>query len=86
MGAVPRLENGWASRPWGFESLPFRFTWRHGRVGKAARCYRVDGLAVRRFDSCCLRPIRGSAEPPGVVQIDNKAYQERRTALAHIPV
>ena len=25
MGAVPRLENGWALGPWGFDSLPFRF-------------------------------------------------------------
>jgi len=24
MGAVPRLENGWASGSWGFDSLSFR--------------------------------------------------------------
>jgi len=24
MGAVPRLENGWAATPWGFDSLSFR--------------------------------------------------------------
>ena len=36
-GAVSRLENGWALRPWGFDSLSFR-CWRHGRAGKAAHC------------------------------------------------
>jgi hypothetical protein len=41
-GAVSRLENGWACGPWGFDSLSFRSR-RHGRAGKAARCYRVDG-------------------------------------------
>src|SRR5438046_494696 len=43
-GAVSRLENGWASGPWGFDSLSFR-SWRHGRAGKAARCYRADGAS-----------------------------------------
>jgi hypothetical protein len=56
-GAVSRLENGWALGSWGFDSLSFRSR-RHGRAGKAARCYRVGGLrAARRFESCCLRPI-----------------------------
>jgi hypothetical protein len=37
-GAVSRLENGWASRPWGFDSLSFRLyagdkcPWRHGSL------------------------------------------------------
>jgi hypothetical protein len=31
MGVVPRLENGWALGPWGFDSLSFRL-WRHGRA------------------------------------------------------
>ena len=42
MGAVSRLENGWVLGPWGFDSLSFRLR-RHGRAGKAARCYRAGG-------------------------------------------
>src|SRR6266540_1171549 len=34
IGAVPRLENGWASGPWGFDSLSFR---RSGVVELARR-------------------------------------------------
>jgi hypothetical protein len=34
MGAVPRLENGWASRPWGFDSLSFRL---HGGMAELER-------------------------------------------------
>jgi hypothetical protein len=33
MGVVPRLENGWVARPWGFDSLPFRF----GGMAESAR-------------------------------------------------
>jgi hypothetical protein len=35
-GAVSRLENGWASGPWGFDSLSFRFTFRCGRAVRRA--------------------------------------------------
>ena len=34
MGAVSRLESGWASGPWGFDSLSFRLVpvWSSGKT------------------------------------------------------
>ena len=55
MGAVSRLENGWASGPWG--STPLLPSRRHGRAGKAAHCYRAGDSVARRFESCCLRSV-----------------------------
>jgi hypothetical protein len=58
MGAVSRLENGWASRHWGFDSLSFRhFTeaWPSWKGG--ALLARRRQAAARRFESCCLRRL-----------------------------
>jgi hypothetical protein len=56
-GAVPRLENGWVSGPWGFDSLPFlRVEVWPSRQGSALLARRRE--TARRFESCCLRHIR----------------------------
>jgi hypothetical protein len=57
MGAVPRLENGWASRPWGFDSLSFRLleAW-PSRQGSA--------LLARRAP--CVPQVRVLLPPPFV--------------------
>src|SRR5262249_43340983 len=63
-GAVPRLENGWACGPWGFDSLPFR--------SDPAWSSRYDARllpARRRFEPCrrSLLPPRSNRVPPGVL-------------------
>jgi hypothetical protein len=45
MGAVPRLENGWAFGPWGFDSLSFR-------SGVVERQDARLLIVRRRFESC----------------------------------
>ena len=55
MGAVPRLENGWATRPWGFDSLSFRLR-RHGRVER-------QRIASAQAAQCCPQ-VRILLPPP----------------------
>ena len=45
MGAVSRLENGWAFGPWGFDSLSFR-------SGVVERQDARLLIVRRRFESC----------------------------------
>jgi hypothetical protein len=47
MGAVPRLENGWAYRSWGFDSLPFRLV----PVWSSRQDARLL-IVRRRFEPC----------------------------------
>ena len=55
MGAVSRLENGWAS------GLGVRLLSRRGGMAEQARQRIAIAQATpvaRRFESCCLRPFR----------------------------
>jgi hypothetical protein len=54
-GAVPRLENGRAFGPWGFDSLSFRFVEAWPSWKGSALLARRRPRAARRFESCCLR-------------------------------
>ncbi len=68
-GAVPRLENGWASRPWGFDSPSFRLEAWPSRQGSALLTRRR--ATARRFESCCLRlrcDVVQTAGPPAVTR------------------
>jgi hypothetical protein len=63
IGAVPRFENGWASRPWGFDSLSFRSRVRPARTPPGARgskeawlSWKSSALLPRRR----RRPLAGS--------------------------
>ena len=78
MGVVPRLENGWVLGPWGFDSLSFRL-WRHGRAGKAARCYRAGGHS-RSQVRVLLPPSapRSSAEQSGGLRTHVRPFDSGR--------
>ena len=79
-GAVSRLENGCVDRAdAGFESLSFRSR-RHGRAGKAARCYRVDG-ASRSQVRVLLPPLFRS----GVVESVRRATVTRERQVRALP-
>ena len=86
IGAVSRLENGWALRPWGFDSLPFR--WRHGREAEgSALLARRQAVLVRRFESCCLRFHSGVVERKDArLLIARRRFDPCRRSLFHAPV
>ena len=61
-GAVSRLENGWASRPWGFESLSFRFA-RFARDRRAPRASPRAVLSARGSGQSELVSSGGGPRP-----------------------
>jgi hypothetical protein len=69
----PVSKTGGPFGPWGFDSLSFRSR-RHGRAGKAARCYRVGGV----------QPFAGSSPAAsvrsGVVELERRAVVTRESA------
>jgi hypothetical protein len=75
-GAVPRLENGWAFGPWGFDSLPFR--WRHGRAAEGSALLTRRRATARRFESCCLARS-------GVVETERRATVDREAQVRALP-
>jgi hypothetical protein len=73
-GAVSRLENGWASGPWGFDSLSFRSR-RHGRARQGSALLprrRPHGRSQVRI---LLPPFRS-----GVVELERRAVVTRESA------
>src|SRR5262245_30011398 len=66
MGAVPRLENGWAFGPWGFDSLSFRS--RSGVVDSVRRATVTRERQVRALPpellSACPRGRSGDDAGP----------------------
>jgi hypothetical protein len=78
-GAVPRFENGWASGPWGFDSLSFRFVpvW---SSGKTRDCYSRGAGSIPAAGAPCPRGRTGDDAglstrklrvrvPPGVLRL-----------------
>ena len=61
MGAVYRLENGWASRPWGFDSLSFR---RLSGVVELARRAAVTREIAGSIPAAGARDAVGHTLPP----------------------